>query len=309
MAGEKARPTRQGGSRKASAKTTGRNGSGSTSVTFRFSCPSCGRNALEVTRKPHRDGGGLTTLIKCWNCDARLDDVHEATGISKQNLLGWPPPAELGSPVSRCRSTVSGEPPPLPSLGTVSGWHARLLEARSGEALDYLLGRGISLEVVKRFRIGWDGDRLTFPMRGELLKTRPAVDGAQMKCWPGKDRTWPLYPEVSRDAGWVLVAAGELDALCGISVGLPAVSVTLGAGAWRDDWTEALRGLYVLVCFDNNETALSRQRASELRKAGIRARHLDLHVLGLTAPKGDLSDYLNSGGDPKRIKPPGRRRR
>ncbi len=173
-------------------------------------------------------------------------------------------------------------------------------------ALNYLLGRGISLEVIQRFRIGWNGHRLTFPMRGGLLKTRPAHDGAQMKNWPGKEREWPLYPNVSRDASWVLLAAGELDALCGLSVGLPACSVTLGAGTWRDAWTDELRGLYVAVCFDTNEAELAERRVSELRAAGIRARHLDLRTLGLAEPKGDLSDYLNSGGDPKRLKPPGR---
>jgi hypothetical protein len=125
-----------------------------------------------------------------------------------------------------------------------------------------------------------------------------------MKCWPGKDRPWPLYPRVPREAGWVLLVAGELDALCGLSFALPAASVTLGAGHWRHAWTRALRPLPVVVCFDNGEHAFARRWVRELRAARIPASHLDLRTLGLTTAKGDLSDYLIAGGDPRRIERP-----
>lgn len=260
----------------------------------------------------HRDDCGLTTLIWCWKCGARLDDVEAATGISKQDLLGWPPPAELGSPVGRARSAAGGESDPLPSLGYFGGCHSGLLSHQP--AFDYLRGRGISSETILRYEVGWDRDRdvLVFPMyyKGELVsyKTRAPRDGAQMRNPRGAGRAWPLFPGLPRRRQWVLVVGGELDALAGISAGLPAVSVTLGAGKWRSDWTEDLRpfGL-VTVCFDRNEVEVAQRRVQELRKAGIRARHLDLRTLGVAKPKGDLSDYLNGGGDPKRIKPPGRR--
>jgi hypothetical protein len=202
-------------------------------------------------------------------------------------------------------------PPPLPGDGTIGGWHSALLEEQNAAALNYLLGRGMSVEIIERYQIGWDRDRqrLTFPMPGGLLKTREPWDGAQMKCWPGKDRPWPLYPELPDGHGWLLLLAGELDALAGISVDLPAVSVTLGAEAWKPEWTDELRdtGKPVAVCFDNNETRLALWRVKQLNKAGVRAKHLDLRDLGLDEPKGDLSDYLQNGGDPKRIKLPRRK--
>jgi hypothetical protein len=260
-----------------------------------------------------RDGYGATTLIWCWKCGARLDDVEAATGISKQDLLGWPPPAELGSPVGRARSSPGGPPDPLPSLGYFGGCHSGLLSHEP--ALNYLFGRGISSETILRYEVGWDRDRnlLVFPMyyKGELVayKTRAPRDGAQMRNPRGAGRPWPLYPGLPYRRWWVLVVGGELDALAGLSAGLPAVSVTLGVGHWRPDWTEDLRPFrLVTVCLDNNEVETAERRAQELRRSGIRARQLDLRTLGLAEPKGDLSDYLNSGGDPKRIKPPGRRR-
>jgi hypothetical protein len=224
--------------------------------------------------------------------------------VTAVDLLGDPRSALYAA--GGKRKQQGAESPPLPTLGQIGGWHSRFLEQQNSAALNYLLGRGISLEIVKRFKVGWDGRFLTFPMRGCFLKRREPRDGAQMMNWPGKDRPWPLYPGVSRDAGWVPLVAGELDALCALSAGLPAASVTLGAGTWCDAWTHELRGLRVVVCFDNNESELAERRVGELQAAGIRARHLDLRTLGVLTPKGDLSDYLNAGGDSSRIKPPRR---
>jgi hypothetical protein len=190
----------------------------------------------------------------------------------------------------------------------VGGWAQRLLA--SPEPLAYLTGeRGLSLDVIGAARIGWDGKALTFPMfsAGELVgfKRRAPRAGAQMLNWPGSGRPWPLYPEPSPGARWVLLVAGELDALRALSAGLPATSVTLGAGyngdLW-DEWTDALRGRRVVVCFDNNETEQARECVSRLGEAGISARRLDLRALGLDSPKGDLSDYLNGGGDSARLR-------
>lgn len=204
--------------------------------------------------------------------------------------------------------------PPLPSAASVTGWHSRLLERQNSAALDYLTKRRrIALEVVKRYRIGWDGRRLIFPIAqledGWLVKTRLPVDRAQMKCWPGKGRPWPLYPDVPRELGGVVLVAGELDALRARSLPVPATSVTLGAGTWREEWTDELRGLHVGVCFDNNEAAEARDRVKKLREAGISAGRIDLRKLGVPGPNGDLSDFLNRNGDARRLMARGRGQR
>jgi len=169
----------------------------------------------------------------------------------------------------------------------------------------------VSLREVQRNRIGWNRKALTFPMfdgDGELtgFKTRLPKDDAKMNCPSGK-RPWPLYPAVERREGWTLLVAGEFDALAARSVGVPASSVTLGAGYWRDEWTAELTGLRVVVCFDNNEQRQARERVAALKAAGIEARRLDLRDLGLKTPKGDVSDFLTSGGDPAQLRRPRRR--
>jgi hypothetical protein len=166
--------------------------------------------------------------------------------------------------------------------------------------------RGLTPDVIETLEIGWDGERLILPMRrgGVIVayKTRLPRPGAQMRCCSGSGRPWPLYPEPDPDWSWLVLTAGEFDAARLLSAGLPACSVSLGAGAWRDEWMAALDGRRVVVVFDNNETALARRRASALRDAGLEARRLDLRTLGLTDAKGDVSDYLNTGGSARRLR-------
>jgi hypothetical protein len=327
MDNEKARATDEGGSQKASSakKTAGRIPGLSDRLAApvlgdrgEYLCGGCNHEADyafridRYTKKPTWFVGNAFTT----RCPRRGDCLRRhcewlaelGIEVTPEQLLEDPRAALLAA---GARASRNDRPPrPLPSLGMIGGWQAAF---PGSPGADYFLRRKISLAVAEEAGVGWDRDRhvITFPMyrNGELVafKTRAPRDGAQMMNIGGRGRPWPLYPRVPREAGWMLVVAGELDALCGISAGIPAVSVTLGASAWRPEWTDDLVGLYVLICFDNNEPALARKRASELREAGIRARHLDLRTLGLSTPKGDVSDYLNSGGDPKRIKRPGRR--
>lgn len=46
-----------------------------------------------------------------------------------------------------------------------------------------------------------------------------------------------LFPEEQLENDVVYLAEGELDALCAISHGLSAMTVTRGAGSWKEKWT------------------------------------------------------------------------
>lgn len=270
-----------------------------------ITCPICGKPNADFRRKRNGDYN-----VACWSCQAAgltggdyLRAVAEKVGAPGGSALISDAPPWLGH-------LATGPPGgarhrPLPTPAQVKGWASRLGSSRA--PLTWLRReRGLALEVVRRARIGWDGDneRLVFPMYagGELVaaKSRRLEAGAQMRAWAGRGRAWPLYPEPP-EGGPVLLVAGELDALRGRTAGLPASSVTLGAGKWRDEWTAELRDRRVVVCFDVGEQEAARQRVAELRASGIRARRLDLRKLGL-GEKGDVSDYLNSGGDVAKLR-------
>ena len=257
--------------------------------TWRFKVDHDGCERWIVGCRPGCRGKHLPSLAVAFGLDssATPDDIAARA-------------ATLG-PTRRAKENV--EPPPTPA--TLAGWHARLLAAEA--PLSYLDGRGVTLDVIRANEIGWDGKSIVLPMRdgrGKLvaLKRRAPKPGAKTLSPAGRGRPWPLYPAVPK-RGWVLLLAGEFDALAARSVGLPGVSVTLGAGHWRDDWTADLRGRQVVVCFDNNEQGQAEVCVRRLRRAGINAQRLDLRSLGLDTPKGDLNDYLTGGGDPVKVRP------
>lgn len=267
-------------------------------------CPLCGKR-VEIERR--EVGEEPPFWVHCFACavggldgGAYLRALVRAEVAPSGTRLLVDPLAYLTEPYRGSSSSPRpGVLALLPEADEIRRWRNAL--RRASDARAYLTEeRQIGRRELEMNWVGWDGDQLIFPMfRGAELvafKTREPRPGAQMWNCRGKSRPWPLYPEPQPDDEWILLVAGELDALRGRSAGLPACSVTLGAGTWRPDWTDALRGRRVVVCFDNNEAELARRRAEQLRAAGIRARRLDLRRLGLKTAKGDLSDYLNGGG-------------
>lgn len=275
---------------------------------IQYRCPFCGEEDANATYKLDRDGQPRW-FVGCWSrrCASGgdyLQRLGEALGVGGDAALEQLAAAVAASEYVRGGRRRGRDPEPLPTASKVR-FCSELLPGSEGERW-LAERRGIPLNVAEAARVGWDGRRLIFPMfrRGEVVaaKWRLARDGAQMRAWSGEGRRWPLYPEP--EPGWwsVLLVAGELDALRARAAGLPACSVTLGAGYWSDAWTEALRGRRVVVCFDNNEAEQARERVAALKAVGIRARRLDLRDLGLTESKGDLSDYLNGGGSAAKLR-------
>ncbi len=269
-----------------------------TRAEVKTSCPECdGR----IKVRPHSTNS-LTVLLICERCGLNGNPLGfalaEATGRRRYELYTPSIAYELFGGGRSSRRAQSA--PPVPSAAKFAGWAERL--DGQGPGWTYLSDRGLSDDVIREAGIGYDGRDLIFPMRGEegeicAYKSRAPRDGAKMLAPRGAGRSWPLYPWPEPFWRWVLVVEGELDALRGRSVGLPATSVTLGVGTWREPWTEALRGRRVVVCFDNDAWRIGARRVAELRAAGIDARRLSLRRdLGLKKAKGDLSDYLDEGG-------------
>lgn len=331
MRAERRTATGKGGRQEAPRKGSegdGSDGSGAIQLGTRrvYDCPCCGDEA-NATYTDRYTPGFPEWLIGCWTagCAGRvLPSLAEAFGLDPGATKH-----EIATHVAQIGRTSSRRDERLPSRREVT-WRKQDLWSLAGvDARRWLRReRGVAPAVVRVARIGWDRSqrRLIFPMfsGGELVaaKWRAPRSGAQMRSWAGSDRPWPLYPEPDPRSGWALLVAGELDALRGRSAGLPAVSVTLGAGRpseingtpvapasgpgtpwWRDEWTDALRGLRVVVVFDNNEQAQARECVRRLRGEGVDADGLDLRALGLDTPKGDLSDYLNGGGDEDALRP------
>lgn len=289
-------------------------------------CPLCGKLKLDVTPDP--SGNEYRPChVGCWICcppksspKERGEFIRALAAVIDDCPNGSALLADPLRYLARCfngpgRRVVTADEAPPPSAAHAKGWHSRLFDENS-VGLAYLLERGFTREVIRAARIGWNDDKqvLTFPMwrDGELVacKTRKPRDKAKMINLAGTGRAWPLYPEPQYEERWTLLVEGELDALRARSVGLPATSITLGAGtSLRDEWVEDLAGLRVAVCFDVGAEVAARRAVARLREAGIRARWLDLRSLDMTEEGDDLSTYLNGGGSVSTLRRAARGRR
>lgn len=281
-----------------------------------FRCPFC--HKTHAARIKPRDPVGdwrERWWVGCRNCEdggpegqMYLHRLAAAVGCKPIDLLQRADVVMEDLLVSRRRSDSKARP--LPPTAAFDRWNHALFDTQfSGDDAPWrwlTQERGISPIVLARQNVGlaMRGGRpvLTFPMYGlihELVayKVRRPGSGRQMRSVGGKGRVWPLYPwPAAVGKKPLLVCAGELDALCAISAGLDACSVTLGAGCWRERWTQLLLNRDVIVCFDNGEQKQAGQVWGELRRSGVKARNVHLYSLGLKKPDGDVSDYLLGGG-------------
>jgi len=169
--------------------------------------------------------------------------------------------------------------------------------------LNFLLRqRGLSREVIERFRLGWCEEKeayvIPYLKDGQpvgLKFYRPGSKGAKSLFWWAKgSRPGGLFPGdfKLKPKEPVILCEGEMDALCAISRDIQAVSGTAGAGTFKPEWGKFFRGLDVVIAYDRDEAG----RDGALKAARIlfnyaaRVRLLEWpEELG---QKGDLTDFF-----------------
>lgn len=93
----------------------------------------------------------------------------------------------------------------------------------------------------------------------------------------------------------VFIVEGEKDANHLAALGLVATCNAGGAGKWRPEHSEFLRGRDVVVLPDNDQAGYEHGQAVAASMQGIAASVKVLALPGLP-PKGDVSDWLDTGG-------------
>lgn len=218
---------------------------------------------------------------------------------------------------------VLPEPPVLTDVGDQwLDWHDRFMaraqdsDTMDAELLGFLTGqRGLTAETLELFKIGYDGERLTIPikLRGKLRNVRRYSRGASK----GKMISWPqygtsmLYPaEVLQEQPGtvpVLFCEGEWDALLANQEGggqYVAITGTGGASVPPKDLS-ALNGRRVFIAYDADDAGAkgAAKLAERLSAAGATPYVLDLTALGLPSASGqDITDYfMRHGGTADRL--------
>jgi len=138
-------------------------------------------------------------------------------------------------------------------------WHQNLL--RSEELRNYLIEkRGLSYEVIKRRKLGFDGARYTIPVYNQyglcvnVRRYSPTASGGDKMVNYGNGYGGArLYPLDALKHDIVMLHEGEFDALKQESEGFHALTTTAGAGTWKRDWTPLFKDKIVYITYDHDK--------------------------------------------------------
>jgi hypothetical protein len=98
----------------------------------------------------------------------------------------------------------------------------------------------------------------------------------------------------------VYITEGESDADALAALGLVATTNPMGAGKWRDTYNEPLRGRPVAILPDNDRAGRKHTEAAAASVSGVAVNVKVVPLPGLRE-KGDVSDWLASGGTRERL--------
>lgn len=135
----------------------------------------------------------------------------------------------------------------------------------------------------------------------DFRQRRPNGAGGWQWNLNGTRRVLYRLPELlARSDELVFVVEGEKDADNLARLGLLATTNAGGANTWRDEYAEMLRGRQVVIIPDNDDAG--RQHAARVAHS-LQDRAASVKILELPnlPAKGDVTDWLNAGGDKDKL--------
>lgn len=195
-------------------------------------------------------------------------------------------------------------PRPLPTAQQIRLWHKKLM----GNPVRHLVmteKRGLSDATLKKFNIGWDGQRYTIPIydeNGELVNIRRYKPNARehrdkMISWGvgrGEARLYGFDILNDPDVKEVVLCEGEMDKIIARQHGLPSVTHTGGAQTFKAEWAKWFKDKDVYVAYDEDmqgDKGFNRVRAIlEGHANSVNKVELNTEIKG-----GDVTDFFLMG--------------
>ncbi len=194
-------------------------------------------------------------------------------------------------------SNVDANPAPLDEA-IIDGYHKVLLQ--SDAMLETLTRkRGLTMETIKSFKLGFDSDRVWIPVRdkdGAIVNVRKYKPGASrdkmIPYGPGYNKA-RLFPVDSLESDWILLCEGEMDCLVALQQGYPAMTTTGGADTWREEFSQELKGKKVVICYDADGSGKKGASAIAIKLLPFASevRKLQLPLPG-TKDEKDITNYF-----------------
>lgn len=208
-----------------------------------------------------------------------------------------PTPAAAPSPKSTPRTSGSRSV----SAEKVRKWHEAAL--RNTELMRWFHDHRVyEDDTIARFELGWDGERVTIPIRddaGTLVNVRRYKRDAEQgdKMLPlirGSEAATRLFPIAALEQPEVILVEGEWDAMLMHQQGFTnTLTVTSGAGIFKQEWVPLFQGKKVAICYDNDEPG--EKGASRVAQFLSGIAEVGIVKIPNLPPKGDVTDFFRDG--------------
>lgn len=189
-------------------------------------------------------------------------------------------------------------------LGQIETYYTKLKQPEAQVLLQELYNRGITDEMIKAHRIGFDGHRITIPIFNEtgqcvnIRKYLPGAPAAEKMRNTFKHGAGRLYPIEQLKYPKIVICGGELKAV--VTAGylnehnIGAICTTGGEGFWKNEFSERLREktIYVMLDIDEAGRAGSAKICSLLLSVAAEIFEIVLPLDKDKYPKGDINDYV-----------------
>ena len=202
-----------------------------------------------------------------------------------------------------------GTKPTRPDIepGLAQQYHKALMSL-TGPIRDMLRERrGLTDETLQKFKLGWDGDRITIPIYDEfnvLVNFRRYKWNSTEDQWKvlnyvdehensyGEARIFGLDRVLDESVDYIVWSEGEMDRICAEQQGFPTACPTSGAGTWKADWTRLFRNKKrVYIAQDHDEAGRNAMR----KLCEKLYRVVDVYVINWPEDfpvKGDITDFF-----------------
>lgn len=225
-------------------------------------------------------------------CQGRLWQLWQQ--MQERGIVAQDNVRDIGSAPSK--REANGD---LPTDEILDQWTARLL-ANDRQLKRLQDQRGLEVQTIQDYELGWDGERYTIPIRnraGELVNVRrymPGMRNGKMKNIAGFGGA-TLYGLDVLDDEWCVLTEGEMDKLIGRQHGFPTICTTAGSNTWQGAWSAQFKGKRVYIVYDVDAAGVSgaKKVAVSMARAGA-----TVHIvqLPLTVKGSDLTDYFVNQG-------------
>lgn len=198
-------------------------------------------------------------------------------------------------------------------IGLIEQWHNSIFEQEAEGLLDKLYYRQITMDTIRKHRIGVYNNRLTIPIRvpgGNVVQVRSYLPGAA-----GKDKMWNIKPpqrKEHRRKVWcypmdqlqyekLVITGGEMKALAAAQQlnehNIGAVCATSGEGNWDPSLNRELKDKRVVIVMDVDTAGKNAANAI----CRLLYNDCDVWIAELPLdteehPKGDINDFIRLGG-------------